>query len=159
LAGAIADDVRTAPPDGPVVRVVLRWFEEADPAYFTVHVLGAHERGDVAPGDAWYPLEWPNVDREIDRTDRVSADREVVRAGEVLKALYESAVSDGPTAAIVEVVRALPPALKAAGVALDPELAVSAAHFEGFGALDVLRDVATSQVLAALEARGELPVE
>lgn len=143
------------------MRVVLRWFEESDPAYFTVHVLGAGERGDVASGDAWYPLEWPNVDREMERTDRVSGDPGVVRAGEVLRARYELAEpeGEGPSAAIVGAVLALPEALKVVGVELDSELAVSPAHFEGWGALDVLQSAGNPEVVAALGARGELPGE
>ena len=34
---------------------------------------------------------------------------------------------------------------------------MSAAHFEGWGALDVLRLVAPADVVLALDARGELP--
>jgi hypothetical protein len=164
FARAIAEDLRAHPPGGPVVRVVVRWFEEDDPLYFTVHALGIEERAEIPPEDAWYPLEWPNVDREMERTDRLSEAPAVISAGEALKARYETAGDDDegewePSAATVEVVRALPAALQAAGVPLDQEFAASAAHFEGWGALRVLQDVGDPRVLGALEARGELPAE
>jgi hypothetical protein len=166
FARAIAEDVHAHPPAGPLVRVVIRWFEEDDPLYFTVHVLGSEERADVPAEDAWYPLEWPNVDREMERTDRLAEHPAVRRSGEALKATYEAGTSEqgedddwAPSPATVEVVRRLPDELQAASVRLDDEFAASAAHFEGWGALAVLQEVADPHLLAALEAREELPAE
>jgi hypothetical protein len=88
LARAIADDVHAHPPGGELVRVVLRWFEAADPLYFTVHALGEEEAQEVPADDAWYPLEWPNVDDELERTERVADDPGVQEAGEALAAVY-----------------------------------------------------------------------
>jgi hypothetical protein len=166
FARAIAEDVSAHPPAGPLVRVVIRWFEEDDPLYFTVHVLGSDDRADVPPEDAWYPLEWPNVDQEMERTDRLAEHSAVRQAGEALRTAYEAGTSEhaedgdwAPSQATVEVVRRLPDELQAAGVRLDEEFAASAAHFEGWGALAVLQEVADTRLLAALEARGELPAE
>jgi hypothetical protein len=166
FARAIAADVSAHPPVGALARIVVRWFETDDPLYFTVHALGSEERAAVAAGEAWYPLEWQDVDREMERTGRLSGDAEVLRAGAALRPQYEEAADDadedgepGPSAATVEAVRRLPDALRAAGVELDQHFAVSAAHFEGWGALAVLRRVATPELLAALAARDELPEE
>ena len=164
VASAIAADIRDEPPEGPLVRVVLRWFEENDPLYFTVHALGAEERDAMPAEDAWYPLEWPNEDREIDRGERVAQDPDVKRAGEALAAHYEQQEADesgewGPSPATVEVVRRLPDALRLAGVELTDDFAASAAHFEGWGARAVLEQVADGRLLGVLEERGELPEE
>lgn len=163
LVEAVVDDLRRNPPAGAVVRVVIRWFEADDPAYFTLHVLGSAERAAVCAEDAWYPLEWSNVEREMERTHRVAGVPAVVSAGDELQEHYRSHPDDGgnwePSAAIREAVRRLPEALRSAEIPTDPELAVSAAHFEGWGALAVLEDVAAPELIAALEARGELPDE
>jgi hypothetical protein len=164
LAGAIADDLLANPPGGALVRVVVRWFEEDDPLYFTIHALGADEHGEVPSDDAWYPLEWPNSERELERADRLLAHPGVKRTGEALTAVYSDDEDDedgewGPSAATVEVVRRLPDALRSAGVPLADEFSASAAHFEGWGALSVLQKVADPDLIAALEARGELPGE
>lgn len=163
LVEAVVDDLGRNPPAGAVVRVVIRWFEADDPAYFTLHVLGGDERAGVPADDAWYPLEWPNAEREEERTGRVAQAPAVASAGEALERHYRSHPDDGdwpePSAAIQEAVRRLPEALRSAEIPTDPELAVSAAHFEGWGALVVLRKVAGPDLIAALEARGELPDE
>ncbi|HEX5618825.1 MAG TPA: hypothetical protein VFX51_10415 [Solirubrobacteraceae bacterium] len=164
VAAAIAEDVHGNPPDGPLVRVVLRWFEEGDPLYCTLHALGANERDAVPPEDAWYPLEWPNADIEIDRWERVVKEPEVQRTGEVLAAYYGEHEDDeegewGPSPATVEVVRRLPAALRSAGVDLTDDFAAAAAHFEGWGARAILKEVADRRLLRALRKRGELPEE
>jgi hypothetical protein len=106
------------------------------------------------------------VDQEMERTDRLAEHSAVRQAGEVLKTAYDAGTSeqseDGDWAAspaTVEVVRRLPDELQTAGVRLDEEFAASAAHFEGWGALAVLQEVADPHLLAALEAREELPAE
>ena len=113
LARAIAEDVRAHPPGGDLVRIVVRWAEAADPLYFTVHALGEDEAQEVPADDAWYPLEWPSVDDELERTERVSEDPGVQEAGEALAAVYaesdEETEETGewtPSEAIVEAVQA-----------------------------------------------------
>jgi hypothetical protein len=160
LADAIARDVAEHGPEGPLRRVVVRWFWSGDPAYLTIHVLGDHD-AQPSPEDAWYPLEWANEERELERTDRVLAAPAVQRAAETLTASFpheaENSISHLP--AVVETVTLLPAALRAAGIDLADRFATSAAHFEGWGALDVLEGVASGELLAALEAHGELPAE
>jgi hypothetical protein len=169
---ALAEDIRAHPVGGPLVRVVVRWEEETQPLYFTAHALGADELDEVAPEDAWYPLEWPNLDHEMERADRLAEDPILQRAGDALKAQYadrgEEDHEEGEAAgewghhaspAIVEAVRMLPDALREAGVSLDEEFVASASHFEGWGALKVLEETADPEVLAALEGRDELPYE
>lgn len=170
FAGAIADDVLEHGPEEPLVRAVVRWFEATDPLYFTVHVLPASARDDVPPEDAWYPLEWPNVDEEMERTDRLTSHAALQRAGAPLADRYENdpAMQEDveewgdqllPSPAVIETVRRLPDALRAAGVRLDDEFVASAAHFEGYGTLAVLKATALPATIAALDARGELPEE
>lgn len=165
LARAIAEDLRTHPPAGALVRVVLRWFEEARPLYFTVHALGADERAEIPPEDAWSPLEWENLDEEMDRGIRVEEDLSVQRAGEALEAIYRADPPERdhddyrPSPAITDVIRRLPDELRAAGVRLDDEFTTSAAHFEGMGALAILQDLTPPHLIAALKARGEMPID
>jgi hypothetical protein len=171
FARALAEDIRAHPAAGPLVRVVVRWEEETEPLNFTAHALGTDEAEEVAAEDAWYPLEWPNLDHEMERADRLHEDPVLQRVGDALKLEYadrgeepeegEAAGEWGHHAspALVEAVRMLPDALRDAGVALDGEFVASASHFEGWGALKVLEETADPDVLAALEARDELPYE
>ncbi|KAA8888822.1 hypothetical protein F3087_07370 [Nocardia colli] len=165
MARAIAEDLRAYPRAGALVRVVVRWFEEARPSYFTVHALGADERAEIPPEDAWCPLEWENLDDETDRGIRVEEHPRVQQAGEALEAIYRADPPERdhddyrPSPAIFEVIRRLPDELRAAGIPLDPEFSTSAAHFESLGALAVLQDLAPPHLLAALKARGELPTD
>ena len=166
LARAIAEDVRAHPPGGDLVRVVLRWFEAADPLHFTVHALGEEGAQEVPVDDAWYPLEWPNVDDELERTERVGEDPGVQEAGEALAAAYEESEDEHeetgewtPSEAIVETVRLLADELRGAGVPLAERCAASAAHSEGWGVLKVLEATADSDALHALEEQDELPHE
>ena len=170
FAAALARDVRRHGPGEPLVRAVVRWHEPTDPLYFTVHVLTSRQRRQVRPADAWYPLEWPNVDAEMERTDRLNRDAAIRRTGRRLAARYQrdpdvqdeiEGWGDGlsPSPVIVEIVRRVPEALRDAGVDVHDELAVSAAHFEGYGALPVLRATAQPGVIAALDRRGELPAD
>jgi hypothetical protein len=168
LARAIAEDIGAHPPNGELVRVVLRWFEHDDPLHFTVHALGVEEAAELPGEDAWLPLEWPNADAEMERSDRLTDHPDVQVSGEALAATYEPPTEEeeqqpegewGPAPATVEVVRRLPDALVAAGVTLADDFAASAAHFEGWGALAVLEEVADPDVLAALDERDELPID
>ena len=169
LARAVAEDVRAHAPAGELVRIIVRWFEAADPLYFTVHALGEDEAQEVPADDAWYPLEWPNLDDELERSERVAEDPGVVEAGEALAAAYAEAEEeepqpqeDGewtPSLAIVEAVRLMADALRGAGVPLAERFAASAAHSEGWGVLKVLEATADSDALHALEEQDELPHE
>ena len=168
FARALAEDIRAHPVGGPLVRVVVRWAEETEPMGFTVHALGADEHDEVPAEDAWYPLEWPNLDHEMERADRLAEDPVLQGLADELKAQYadreeqedeEAAGEWGASPAIVEAVRALPEALAEAGVALDDDFAATASHFEGWGSLKVLEETADPDVLARLEGRDELPYE
>src|SRR5689334_372797 len=146
LAAALADDVARNGPAGPLRRAVIRWFWEGDPAYLSFHVLGPYDE-QPPPEDAWYPLEWANQEREFQRTDRVLARPDVTHAADALTATFprdEAGEVDGyaHVTAVHELVAQLPAALAAAGIDLHERFAVSAAHFEGWGALDVLEDTA-----------------
>jgi hypothetical protein len=163
LAGALADDVARNGPSGPLRRAVIRWFWDGDPAYLTLHVLGADDE-QPPPEDAWYPLEWANEEREIQRTDRVLARPEVTRAAEALTATFprdRDGEVDGHAhvPAVDELVVQLPAAFAGAGIDLHERFAVSAAHFEGWGALDVLEATASPELWKALADHGELPEE
>jgi hypothetical protein len=163
VADAIARDVVEHGPAGPPRRVVVRWFWSGDPAYLTIHVLGDRDE-QPAPDDAWYPLEWPNAERELERTDRVLERPEIQRAAETLTATFPRDADgevDGEAhlPAVFEIVRLVPAALTAAGLALADRFAVSAAHFEGWGALDGIQAFASPELQGALEEHGEMPTE
>jgi hypothetical protein len=163
IARILADDVARHGPAGPLRRVVIRWFWNGDPEYLTLHVLGAHDE-QPPPEDAWYPLEWADEEREFERTDRVLAHPAVVDAAAVLAATFphdRDGEVDGyaHVTAVHELVAQLPAALSAAGVELGDRFAVSAAHFEGWGARGVLEATARPELLKALADSGELPEE
>ncbi|PXX71363.1 hypothetical protein DFR70_101785 [Nocardia tenerifensis] len=165
LSRAIAEDLRANPAAGALVRVVVRWFDEADPLNLSVHTLGSVERPEVWPEHAWSPLEWENLDEEGVRSCRVMDDPDVWLTAEALAAVYQASPPERdydrwtPSPAITEAVRQLLPTLRAARVPLEPDFAASAAHFEGMGALAVLEDLAAPDLLAGLAALGELPTE
>jgi hypothetical protein len=151
------------PVPGRLARVVVRWFQNADPLYLTIHALGTDEESGLEDGDAWYPLEWPNVDREIERWDRIVADPAVQAAGHAVADEYAElddmdAGEWRASPALIEVARRAPEALRAAGVEAADHMLVLAAHFEGGGALRVLQEIRPSErVVAALRRRDELP--
>ena len=164
LAQAIAEDVVANPPNGPVLRVVIRWFESIDPIYFTVHVLGADDEGQIRPQDSWYPLEWHGVGDEMVRTDRLRERADVQAAAAPITSddYDEDEEDEGEDGlaprAIIAAVKAVPEALRTAGIELDPRFAVSAAHFEGHGALATLEATAPA-TLERLQAAGLEPQE
>jgi hypothetical protein len=163
VAGAIARDIAERGPSGPLRRIVVRWFWSGDPTYLTIHVL-ADGDAQPPPDDAWFPLEWADSERELQRTDRILEQLPVQRAAETLTATFardDDGEVDGEAhlPAVEEIVRLLPDALRAAGVELGDVFAASAAHFEGWGALDVLESLASPELRAALEERGEWPSE
>ena len=162
VADTIARDVVEHGPAAPLRRIVVRWFWSGEPAYLTIHVLGDGDE-QPAPDDAWFPLEWANVERELERTDRVLERPEIQRAAETLTATFPRSADgevDGEAhlPAVFEIVRLLPAALTAAGLALADRFAASAAHFEGWGARRH-RGLASPELQAALEEHGEMPTE
>lgn len=165
LLDALVRDLVEHPVPGRLARVVIRWFEKTDPLYLTVHALGTDEEDAIEEGDAWYPLEWPNVDREEARADRVVNDSGVQAAGPALAAEYAQLddMQDGEwraSPALIEVARRAPHALAAAGIESADHMLVLAAHFEGGGAAHVMDEVAPpATVVAALRERDELPDE
>lgn len=163
LADGIARDVKARTPRETIARVVVRWFEPADPGYFTVHVLTAKQRRAVDDDVAWYPLEWAGSERELARTDRLARRPAVKAAAKRLAASYAERPPEGDeleaSPAIVETVRRLRGALRRAGLRLDTTFAASAAHFEGWGARAVLNATASKRTRDALRRRGEFPAD
>jgi hypothetical protein len=155
LTRAIAADIAAHPPNGELVRFVLRWFLWDDPLHIMLHVLGSD---DDDQGEPWYPLEWSNLDEELARTDRVTSDPDVHRAAKALGPYYAERKDEIPdehpaSPAIKAVIRRLPDAI--ASVPSVAHFAATASHFEAYGMLDTL--VASAHALAELEARDELP--
>jgi hypothetical protein len=165
LLDALVRELVEHPVPGRLARVVIRWFENADPLYLTIHALGTDEADEIEEGDAWCPLEWPDVDREEARADRIVNDPRVQAAGPTLAAEYAELadMQDGEwraSPALIEVARRAPHALAAAGIESADYMLVLAAHFEGGGAAHVMDEVAPPpRVVAALRARDELPDE
>ena len=133
LASAIATSLRRDPVAGHLSRLVIRWFEGPD--YLTIHALGTGEERDLPSGDAWYPLEWSNQDREIDRVDAVMQDEALAAAVERLTAeLGEDGWSwDEQPAPLIAAARRFRELVQAGGIAAAPHFAVGVSHFEGWG--------------------------
>ncbi|MDP9418814.1 MAG: hypothetical protein M3P53_01440 [Actinomycetota bacterium] len=163
LADAIAADIAQDRLPGPLRRLVVRWFENGDPLYLTIHAL-ADGDPQPEPDDAWYPLEWEANEREFRRTDRVLQRIDVRKVAAALTATFprdEAGAVDGAAhvPAVIELVRRLPDALAAHEVGASERFAVAAAHFEGWGALHVIEATASEGLRSALEAHGEMPAE
>ena len=168
LARAIAADVRDHRPTGPLARMVVRWVSPEEPGDVTVHVLSERERRRVDDFNAWYPLEWRNVDREMRRSERIR--RAVKGATRRSNRRYDAHPSELPDEVtpsgerlapppLFAALRRMPRQLRRANVPVDRYFAMSASHIEGDGALPTLRALASRKLLAALRHRGELPRE
>lgn len=134
LATAVVASLRTNPPPWVPGRVVIRWFEGPD--YLTIHALGSEEEAEVAADDAWYPLEWPNEPREIERATAILQDDAVASAAAALAAELEegSWPWDKQPEPLVAAAGMLRARLEDEGVALPDHFAVGVCHFEGWGA-------------------------
>jgi hypothetical protein len=157
LVGAIVADLRAYPPKDALARFVLRWFDWSDPSYMTLHALSTED--EYTHEDAWLPLEWSNVDVELERARRVSEQVEVAQTAAALAAIYEL-VEDipeehPPSPAIRAAVRLLPTALSA--MPRTDHFAVAASHFEAYGMRASLAESNPPAVIEALTARDELP--
>ncbi len=163
LLRALIRDLQEHPVPGALARVVIRWFEANDPLYLTIHALGAEQESGVLAGDEWYPLEWENVDEEMERVDRVLADSAVQATAPAVAKLYDDRdeLVDGEWQApptLVEVARRAREAFIAAGIDVTDHMLLLVAHFEGEGALPVLRQInPPKSVIEALEQRDALP--
>jgi hypothetical protein len=176
LLGALVRDLRDHPVPGRLARVVVRWFEASDPLYLTIHALGTDQESAVAggrrrwggrlrrrPGDAWLPLEWDNVDEEMERTDRVLSDPAVQAAGRAVAELHGERpdLADGEfraPPALVELARRARDAFRAADIEVAEHMLLLPSHFEGEGARQVMQQIEPPEaVLAALRARGAVP--
>ena len=163
LLDALSRDLVEHPVPGRLARVVVRWHQNAEPLYLTIHALGTDEESDVEPGNAWYPLEWPNVDREMPRAERILDDPALQAPGAALADQYADIADwDGgewrASPALIEVARRGREAVTSAGVESADHLLVLAANFEGGGASHVLEEIDPPRtVVAVLAERDELP--
>lgn len=176
LLAALVRDLEEHPVPGQLARVVVRWFEAAEPLYLTIHALGTEQESAVrgsrrrwggrrrrGEGEAWLPLEWENLAEEMQRTDRVLSDPAVQAAGPAVAKLYEDLpqlVDDEYQAppALTELARRAREAFAAAGIELAEHMLLLPSHFEGEGALQAFEQIEPPQaVVAALRARGALP--
>jgi hypothetical protein len=160
LAAAITADLEAHPRPGGLARVVIRWFE--GPLYLTIHALGADEERALDPDDAWLPLEWANVEAELDRADRIVDRPEVQAAGSALEATleegswaWEPGTAPGPLVAAARLVRA---ACDRATPTPAPHFAVGVSHFEAFGIEASVRAANPPETWRRLEERGIDPV-
>lgn len=176
LSVAIARDAAAQESEGELLRVVLRWHDWAEPGYFTVHLLRAGEAGGASGDEAWTPLEWPNSERELERTDRIAADEAVQRLAAELQPIYEARADalmaaqdagetvpelpgEGVSRALLETVRRLPDALGRFGVPLASDFAATATSFEAAGGQYALRAFTAPEIVERLASAGELPWE
>ena len=159
LASSITSSLERDPVRGDLSRLIIRWFEGPD--YLTIHALGTEDERDVPNDDAWYPLEWPNVEHEIDRVDAVMQDETLTGAIEVLAA---EVGEDGwswdeqpqPLIATAQKVREL---VESTGIPTASHFAVGVSHFEGWGAEDSVPRANPQATLAQLEEQDLLPDE
>jgi hypothetical protein len=159
LASAVAVSLQRDPVAGGLARLVIRWFEGPD--YLTIHALGTEEERAVPSDEAWYPLEWPNADREIDRVDVIMQDESVVDAVEKLSAELEggSWPWDEQPAPLVAAAQRLRRLVESSGVPTAPHFAIGTSHFEGWGPGDSVPRVNPRPVLDLLAERGLDPGE
>ena len=175
LLAALTRDLQEHPVPGQLARVVVRWFEPAELLYLTIHALGTEQESAVqggrrwggrrkrGGGDAWLPLEWDNLDEEMQRTDRVLGDPAVQAAGPAVAKLYEDLpqLADDEfqaPPALVELARRAREAFAAAGIELAEHMLLLPSHFEGEGALQAMEQIEPPEtVVAELRARGALP--
>jgi hypothetical protein len=159
LAEAIAASLQRDRVPGDLARVVIRWFEGPD--YLTIHGLGTFEEGGVANEDAWYPLEWPNEERETDRVDGVMADEAL--AGPVEELASELGEDGWPwdeqPRALIAAAQKLRELLDSRGIPTAPHFAVGISHFEGWGCADSVPRANPEAVLDLLAERDLLPGE
>ena len=159
LAAAIVASLRADPPPGMPARLLIRWFEGPD--YLTIHALGTEEEGELPADDAWYPLEWPNEPREIERVDAIMEDEGVATAAAALAAELEDGAwpwttQPEPLVMAAAKVRAH---LQDAGIALPDHFAVGVSHFEGWGAEESVPRANPEAVVELLRQRGLEPGE
>jgi len=159
LAGSITASLERDPVQGELARVVIRWFE--GPGYLTIHALGTEDECDVPADDAWYPLEWPNEEHEIDRVDAVMRDEALTGVIEVLATEMrdEGWSWDEQPQPLIAAALKLRQAVEAAGLPTASHFAVGVSHFEGWGAEDSVPRVNPSATLTLLGERGLLPDE
>jgi len=160
LALAIVASMRADPPPGLPARVVIRWFEGPD--YLTIHVLGTDEEGAVALDDAWYPLEWPNEPREIQRVDAMFEDPNLAAAASDLAAALEDESwpwGDAQPEPLVEAAAKIRELIQEGGIAVAEHFAVGVCHFEGWGNDDSVPRANPRDVVDLLRERGHDPGE
>ena len=159
LAAAIAESLQRDPVAGDLVRLIIRWFEGPD--YLTIHALGTEEERDVSSEDAWYPLEWPNVERELDRVEAVMQDESLTGAIEELVAEQGDdgwSWEEQPPPLIVAAQK-LHDLVESRGIPTAPHFAVGVSHFEGWGPEHSVPRANPQPVLARLADRDLLPYE
>ena len=160
LATAIVRSLLAQPPPGMPTRVVIRWFE--GPSYLTIHALGTDEEGSVSPDDAWYPLEWPNEPREIDRVDAILQDEDVAAAAAALESELGDdgwAWGEAQPQPLVAAAALVCERLRSEGVPLPDHFAVGVCHFEGWGAANSVPRANPQAVVELLRQRGLEPAE
>ena len=143
LARLLAEDLATNLPAGPVVRVAIRWTGPDEPLALRVDVLGAH---DQAASDtiSWSPSDWAVIQRESERTDRLTGHQELQQASEALSSKAAEASGSvaarwGPTPMVVETARRLPAAFSAASVPIAHDFGVRLIHEDDSGLLEIRR--------------------
>jgi len=159
LAGSIAASLERDPVRGDLSRIVIRWFEGPD--YLTIHALGTEDECDVPNEDAWYPLEWPNEEHEIDRVEGVMRDEALTVAVEALAAeLGDEGWSwDEQPQPLIAAAQRVRQAIEARPLATASYFAVGVSHFEGWGPEDSVPRSNPSATLTLLGERDLLPDE
>jgi hypothetical protein len=160
LARGIVASLRAAPPAGVPVRVVIRWFEGPD--YLTIHALGTDEENDVPADDAWYPLEWPNEPREIERVDSILEEPQLAAAAVALKGELDDEQwewEDAQPEALVKAAARVRDLVEEAGVGVAAHFTVGVCHFEGWGNANSVPRANPHAVVELLRERGLDPAE
>jgi hypothetical protein len=139
---------------------VIGWFEGPD--YLTIHALGSEEEEAKVPADdAWYPLEWPNEPREIERATAILEDDAVASAAAALLTELEddSWSWDEQPQPLVAAAGMLRERLQDEGVALPDHVAAGVCHFEGWGAEESVPRANPDAVVDLLRRRGVEPID
>jgi hypothetical protein len=145
----LAEDIAGNLPAGRGAQIAVGWIGSDDPTALRALVLGIEDV--VASGELpLAPTDWPTIDRESERTDRLLVQKELREASDALSlraagAPDSEAARWGPSPALIAIARWFPKALRHAHVPMAGHFQVLLVHDEDSEVLVIRR---TCQIFA-----------